>query len=255
MFIANVGNEAKIDIDELISSANGLTDMYGNPFSCIDLVYSSKNGNNPHRETGYEDTILTIEDGTNMPSIEYRQPGTLDFRKDKFGILRAKVAKTAHNMKILASRLNDGYWTIMDKKDREEIKRLSDDLMNNRTPEQVEIDHRLAINRGRMRYDGTPSATEVELQKELLKSQDELRLAKSSKVIVKEVIKEEVKPEAPKPIKIKKPSNSQEYWALKKQAIAMGLDVPKKIKTPDLKALIEKGKPNDIGGNNTSSDF
>lgn len=250
-------NEGQVNLEELIKSANGIMDVYDKPFSCIDVIYNSKNGNYPHRETGYEDTILTIQEGTNVPLIEYRQPGTMDFRKDNFGILRAKLAKTEHNMKTLAYRCNDGYWSISDKNDRAEIKQLSDDLMANRTEEQIETDHRLAMNRSRTPYEGVPTATEAKLEKELLKAKDEIRKVKLEKkeVVVKQVVKEVAKVEEPKPIKIKKPSNSTEYWELIKQAKAMGLDVPKKIKTPELKALIKEGKIDDNGGDNTNADF
>ena len=114
-----------------------------------------------------------------------------------------------------------------------------------------------------MRYEKL-SAEEEKLKKELLKKDDEIRKMRAEKTVVKEVVKEVAKPaapEEPQPIKIKKPSNAKEYWALKKQASAMGIEVPKKIKTDELRTLIDenmeklKEKVNDNSGDGGDPSF
>lgn len=98
----------------IANAARGRIDKYGNPFELIDLLYSPRKKIAHRAKTkGFEDTFIVRNANSGKITIEYRIPGSAEWLKDPIGgEFKARVARTKHNLRVLASMYYDKLWTI-----------------------------------------------------------------------------------------------------------------------------------------------
>lgn len=110
-----------------INACMGMEDPYGNPFEIITLDWTPRMKNAHQSKTkGFEDTFITRKHEGGL-IIEYRQPGSAEWIKDMLtGRFSAQVARTPHNMKVLAHNYYDNLWTIRQPHIRDEVKKVAD---------------------------------------------------------------------------------------------------------------------------------
>jgi hypothetical protein len=74
---------------------------------------------------GFEDTFITRQHGGGL-TIEYRQPGNAEWIRDMLtGRFSAQVARTPHNMKVLAHNYYDGLWAVRQPHIRSEVEKMA----------------------------------------------------------------------------------------------------------------------------------
>lgn len=91
-------------------------------FSIIKLKHN-KNGKNPLTVKGFQDTRITAhDDGTT--AVEHGAPGmgSLRFEADRYMNRVARIARTEHNMAMLAYAWRDDQWKIVDPVVADEVK-------------------------------------------------------------------------------------------------------------------------------------
>ena len=136
MAIYALGASVKKPSEEFVRAAleEGVQDRDGRPFEVINLVslvdmadYTSTHG--------YEDTF--IQQVGKRLKVTHRIPGRIRWMQGPFGGRpRGQLAKTPHNVRVLAANYRDHKWKIMDPVQDAEIKALSDKLWEGLTPDQ-----------------------------------------------------------------------------------------------------------------------
>ena len=247
---AEVKTGTDLKLEEVIALAKGQIDQYGKPFDTITV--SCKSGKNsfygkaPHRTSGFEDAFIKVnEDGS--ININYRgtgetNPGTIDFVRNKLGMLEAIIPKTEHNIKMLAVHEKQGWWTYKDADVRTMIMKKYQEILDNRTIEQIEMDEQMYAPK------------KVELEKEAAGFNDTEYTAKLKAIedkhreemafMQKQLAEAKVKAIAsvPKPAVEAKSSPAAEYNELKKRAALLGVQVDKTMKLGVLKEKIKEAE-------------
>ena len=117
---------------EWVQLALGEEDQYGNQFELVELRW---NNNRLHlmadyaKTRGFEDAVITAGSGGGL-TIKYRRPGSAMWYRPNPIINRfvSQVAKTPHNIKVLATHYRDKLWRIASEHIDKEVRALSDKL-------------------------------------------------------------------------------------------------------------------------------
>jgi len=132
--VNNLRNRDGMRSEDYIKQATGVPDEYGNPFSLIELVWKLPRNTEYAKTGGFEDTIIEKKDAGGL-SISYRKQGSATWHKNLAGVYSARVAKTPHNMRVLAAMYADRMWDIRDKVVDAEVKAMAKSLYDSLTPE------------------------------------------------------------------------------------------------------------------------
>ena len=131
VYLNMTGRRVKADeVIEAIEMAQGhvITGKYeaNSKLDLIKLKYA-RNGKSAVTVKGFQDTRITAHDSGEM-SVEHGHAGMgcLRFEPDRFMNRIARVARTDHNMNMLARGQRDGQWEALDTHVGDEIKLLHD---------------------------------------------------------------------------------------------------------------------------------
>ena len=249
---AEVKTGTDLKLTEVIDLAKGQLDQYGKPFEVI--VVSCKPGTFyskvQRRTSGFEDAFIKVAEGGTI-AITYRGgpsdqagTGTIDFVRNRLGMLEALVAKTEHNIKMLAGAEKQGWWTYKDPDVRNMIMKKYQEMMDARTIEQIEADERMdrpPVYNIAKEEDGV-DVGQIESDRKALEAKHKEEMAFLQKQI--EVLQSKAN-EVSKPVvqyEKSKASPAAEYNELKKKAELYGIKVEKTTRLDELRNKIKEAE-------------
>ena len=160
-----IGATRAVPSETITDMAQGRIDEYGNPFQVIELSWNRDKGAPYQKTHGFEDTVILKSGDRGKLEIKHTLPGTIWWDKSILGDFVGKIAKTPHNMHMLATHYEDKLWIIRDPLIRSEVEMASKEHWSKMEPE-MQAFHKERIRKSNIsRFDKGDNVMPVNLNR------------------------------------------------------------------------------------------